>query len=100
MCQVVAYRMLKAIENSKTVGRKSDRGRLRGVVVYERFQYKALTEDIFSVLGRWSLNLRLREVVERGGYCLRKSEHPFKLLLLFSLYFSLFTENLQRRKWA
>ena len=55
MCQVVAYRRLKTIENSKTVSRKSDRGRLREVVVYERFQYKALTDDIFGVLGRLSL---------------------------------------------
>ena len=46
MCQVVVYRRLKAKENSKTVSRKSGRGRLREVV--------ALTEDIFGVLGRWS----------------------------------------------
>ena len=39
------------------------RGRLREVVVYERIQYKALTEDIFGVLGRWSPT----EVVARGG---------------------------------
>ena len=37
------------MENSKTVSRKSGRGSLRQVVVYERFQYKALTEDIFGV---------------------------------------------------
>ena len=55
MCQVVAYRRLKIIYNSKTVCRKSGRGRLREVVVYERFQYKALTENIFHVLGRWLL---------------------------------------------
>ena len=42
----------------------SGRGRLREVVVYERIQYKALTEDIFGVLGRWS---PLTEVVARGG---------------------------------
>ena len=36
---------------------------LREVVVYERIQYKALTEDIFGVLGRWSPT----EVVARGG---------------------------------
>ena len=29
-------------------------GRLPEVVVYERFQCKALTENIFGVLGRWS----------------------------------------------
>ena len=50
MCQVVAYRRLKTIENSKTVSR-----RLREVLVYERFQYKALTENMFGVLRRWSL---------------------------------------------
>ena len=60
MCQVVAYRRLKTIENSKTVSR-----RLREVLVYERFQYKALTENMFGVLRRWSLmgGGRLREVV-------------------------------------
>ena len=46
---------LKTIENSKTVSPKSGRGRLQEVVVYERFQYKAVTEDIFGVLGRLSL---------------------------------------------
>ena len=45
MCQVVAYRRLKTIENSKTVSR-----RLREVLVYERFQYKALTENMFDVM--------------------------------------------------
>ena len=55
MCQVVAFRRLKIIYNSKTVCRKSGRGRLREVAVYERFQYKALTENICHVLGRWSL---------------------------------------------
>ena len=29
-------------------------GRLPEVVFYERFQCKALTENIFGVLGRWS----------------------------------------------
>ena len=46
MCQVVAYRRFKTIENSKTVNRKSGHGRL----LEERFQYKALTENIFGVL--------------------------------------------------
>ena len=55
MCQVVAYRRLNIIHNSKTVCRKSGRGRLREVVVYDRFQYKALTENIFHVLGGWLL---------------------------------------------
>ena len=55
MCQVVAYQRLKIIYNSKTVCRKSGRGRIREVVVYARFQYKALTANIFHVLGRWSL---------------------------------------------
>ena len=44
-------------------------GRLREVVVYERFQFMALTENIFGVLQRWFLmgGGRLREVVARGG---------------------------------
>ena len=42
-------------ENSKPVSRKSGRRCLREVVVYERFQYKALAENIFSVLDRWSI---------------------------------------------
>ena len=50
MCQVVAYRRIKTVENSQTVSRKSGHGRLLEVVVYERFQYKALTENIFGVL--------------------------------------------------
>ena len=60
---------LKTIENSKTVSPKSGRGRLQEVVVYERFQYKAVTEDIFGVLGRLSLmgGGRLREVIARAG---------------------------------
>ena len=60
---------LKTIENSKTVSPKSGRGRLQEVVVYERFQYKAVTEDIFGVLGRLSLmgGGRLREVIAREG---------------------------------
>ena len=40
MCQVVAYRRLKTIENSKTF-QKSGRGRFREVVVYESFLFKA-----------------------------------------------------------
>ena len=68
MCQVVAYRSLKIIENSKTVRRKSGRSRLREVVVsYVRFQYKALTENIFGVLGRWSL-IGGYEVVAHGRW--------------------------------
>ena len=43
------------IENSKTVSQKCGRGCLREVVLYERFQHKALTENIFGVLGRQSL---------------------------------------------
>ena len=43
MCQVVAYWGLKTIENSKTVSQKSGHGRLLEVVIYQRFQYKALT---------------------------------------------------------
>ena len=52
---MVAYRRLKTVENSKTVRRKRGRSRLRAVVVYVRFQYEALTENIFGVLGRWLL---------------------------------------------
>ena len=39
------------------------------VAVYERFQYKALTVNIFGVLGRWSLmgGGRPQEVVAGGG---------------------------------
>ena len=48
------YRRLKTIEISKTVSQKSGRGCLREVVLYERFQYKTLTENNFGVLGRWS----------------------------------------------
>ena len=67
MCQMLAYRRLKTIENCKTAGRKSGRGRPREVVVLERFQYKTLTEDIFSVLGRWSLmGVFYGKVVARG----------------------------------
>ena len=60
---------LKTIENSKTVSPKSGRGRLQEVVVYERFPYKVVTEDIFGVLGRLSLmgGGRLREVIARAG---------------------------------
>ena len=46
---------LKTIENSKTVSPKSGRVRLQEVVVYERFQYKALTKKIFGALGKLSL---------------------------------------------
>ena len=45
MCQVVAYRGLKTIENSKTVSQKSGRGRSQEVVIYQRFQYEALTQN-------------------------------------------------------
>ena len=51
MCQVVAYRRVKTIENSKTVSCKSGRDRLREVIVYHRVH---LIENIFGVLGRWS----------------------------------------------
>ena len=36
ICQVVAYRRVKTIENSKTVSCKSGRGCLWEVVVFER----------------------------------------------------------------
>ena len=82
VCQVVAHRRLKTIENSKTVGRNSGRGRLREVVVYKRFQCKALTEDIFDVLGRWSLMRggRLRVVVARGGLTVFENLPPHSFL--------------------
>ena len=51
MGQVLAYRRIKTIENSKTVSRKIDHVRLRKVVVYERFQYKAVTENNFLCFG-------------------------------------------------
>ena len=53
MGQVLAYRRFKTIENSKTVSRKIDHGRLRKVVVYERFQFKAVTENIFWIILRF-----------------------------------------------
>ena len=69
--------MLKTIENSKTVSPKSGRGRLQEVVVYERFQHKAVTEDIFGVLGRLSLmgGGRLREVIARAGSTVKQLFH-------------------------
>ena len=65
------------MENSKTVSPKSGRGRLQEVVVYERFQYKAVTEDIFGVLGRLSLmgGGRLREVIARAGSTVKQLFH-------------------------
>ena len=68
---------LKTIENSKTVSPKSGRGRLQEVVVYERFQCKAVTEDIFGVLGRLSLmgGGRLREVIARAGSTVKQLFH-------------------------
>ena len=68
---------LKTIENSKTVSPKSGRDRLQEVVVYERFQYKAVTEDIFGVLGRLSLTRggRLREVIARAGSTVKQLFH-------------------------
>ena len=69
--------LLKTIENSKTVSPKSGRGRLQEVVVYERFQHKAVTEDIFGVLGRLSLmgGGRLREVIARAGSTVKQLFH-------------------------
>ena len=68
---------LKTIENSKTVSPKSGRGRLQEVVVYERFPYKVVTEDIFGVLGRLSLmgGGRLREVIARAGSTVKQLFH-------------------------
>ena len=56
---------------------ESGRGRLEEVVVYERFQYKAVTEDIFGVLGRLSLmgGGRLREVIARAGSTVKQLFH-------------------------
>ena len=75
--QVVAYWRLKTIENSKTTSRKIGRGRLHELV-YERFQYKALTDNIFGVLGRWSLTGcgRLPDVVARGGSTVSSESRP------------------------
>ena len=69
MCPVVAYRRLKTIDNFKLSAEKVVAIAYVEVVVYERFQYKALTENIFGVLGRWSLmgGGSLREVVARRG---------------------------------
>ena len=68
---------LKTIENSKTVSPKSGRGRLQEVVVYERFPYKVVTENIFGVLGRLSLmgGGRLREVIARAGSTVKQLFH-------------------------
>ena len=48
--------------------------------VYERFQYKALTDNIFGVLGRWSLTGarggRPRDVVARGGSTVSSESRP------------------------
>ena len=69
------------MENSKTVSPKSGRGRLQEVVVYERFPYKVVTEDIFGVLGRLSLmgGGRLREVIARGGSTVKQLFHSLLL---------------------
>ena len=65
---VYCYRRLKTIENSNTISRKSGRDRPREVVFHERFQYRTLTENIFVVLGRWSLmGVAYGKVVARGS---------------------------------
>ena len=46
MRQVVVYKLLRKMENYKTASSKCDRRRLRRVVVYERFFYRALTGNI------------------------------------------------------
>ena len=49
---------LPEVENNPKFKLSADKVRwlrLQEVVIYERFQYKALTENIFGVLGRWSL---------------------------------------------
>ena len=55
------------------------------VVVYEKFQYKSLTENIFGVLGRWSLmgdgpHVEVRLYVRKGQTCLKPSCWAFRLL--------------------
>ena len=51
MCQVVAYqRFLKNSRKFSNCQVKKWSRSLAVVVVYERFQYKALTENIFGVL--------------------------------------------------
>ena len=64
MCQVVAYRRLKTIENSKTVSRKSGHGRLQQVVVYERFWCFASFGEVVAY-GRWS-HVEVRLYVQKG----------------------------------
>ena len=98
MCLVVAYQRLKTIENSKTVNRKSGRSQLWQVAVYERFQYKALTENIFGVLGRWSL---IWEVVAHR----RRSQVEVRLYLQkrFLSFLRKLRKHLvsqMKRKWA
>ena len=68
MCQVVAYRRLKTIDNSKLSAEKVVA--IAYGIIYERFQNKALTENIFGVLERWSLmgGGRLRKVVTYGRW--------------------------------
>ena len=46
---------LKYFSYSKTVILKSGRGRLREVVVYERFQLQRYDYEHFGVLNKWSL---------------------------------------------
>ena len=53
MRQVVVYKLLRKMENYKTASPKCDRRRLRRVVVYERFFYRALTGNI--LVDRWLL---------------------------------------------
>lgn len=48
MCQVVAYRRLKTIENSATVSRNSGPGRLREVVARESSTVKPLKMRTFT----------------------------------------------------
>ena len=48
MCQVVAYRRLKTIENSTTVSRNSGPGRLREVVAREGSTVKPLKMRTFT----------------------------------------------------
>ena len=61
------------------------------MVVYDRFQYKSSTENMFGVLlvlGRWSRmgGGRLCEVVARGGSTVRsKGTDGFKIFLLVYL---------------
>ena len=65
MRQVVAYKRLKTMENHQPSGPKTDHGRLRKVVVYNRFQLLGFSWENFGVFDGRSLmgGGRIRKVV-------------------------------------